>query len=517
MSARGAKRRGRPPKSSVMDRPRKFQYHLLKKPKYLVGGNSDVKGSETPNSQTSTPTASRASSPYGSEGSRRSIRARGRGRNRNSRGTPRGRANTRRGYNPDLVDYKDSDYHYGSDFGEESSGKSDHEEDVLSKDSSDSETNPKDELSDSDFSLSSFSTTSGTTKKSNISYIRNPSPVPLWLQDDIEIPPLELPKSSDDLLIPRDFAMQALSIYEVIRHFRNLVRLSPFRFEDFCAVLMCEEQTYMLAEVHIMLIKAILREEDAQQTHFGPQDQKDSVNICLFFVDAITWPEVLRQYVESDKNFDQSLVDILSSPDYPFTDVENRLKVLQFLTDQFLITNPVREDLIHEGNFTYDDHCRICHRVGDLLCCETCPAVYHLECVDPPLIDIPQEDWQCNICRAHKVTGVNDCIPDVEKSGHLCRQEHLGVDRHGRKYWFLTRRIFVENNEGECWYYSCPAQFEFLLETLDSSNYEAALCQEMLEFKDEIIRQMNITMKITNQAKGNRKCYLEMEAANMKN
>lgn len=55
------------------------------------------------------------------------------------------------------------------------------------------------------------------------------------------------------------------------------------------------------------------------------------------------------------------------------------------------------------GNFTYDDHCRICHRVGDLLCCETCPAVFHLECVDPPLQDIPQEDWQCSICRAHRV------------------------------------------------------------------------------------------------------------------
>ncbi|CAH1403971.1 unnamed protein product [Nezara viridula] len=508
MSARGAKRRGRPPKSVVMERPRKFQYHLMKKPKYLLGLNNDGKGSETPNSQTSTPTASRGSSPIGSESSRRSFRPRGRPKSRGIRGRP----SYRRGYNPDLVDYKDSEYHYGSDFGEDSSGKSDHDDDVLSK-SSDSEMNLKDDLSDSDFSLSSYSTASGTTRKP-YNYIRNPSPVPLWLQD-IELPVLELPKSSDDLLIHRELVMQALSIYEVLRHFRNLVRLSPFRFEEFCAVLMCEEQTYMLAEIHIMLLKAILREEDAQQTHFGPLDQKDSINISLFFVDAVTWPEVLRSYLESDKNFDSNVLDVLTNFEYPFTEVENRLKVLQFLTDQFLITNPVREDLIHEGNFTYDDHCRICHRVGDLLCCETCPAVFHLECVEPPLQDIPQEDWQCNICRAHKVTGVNDCIPDVEKSGLLCRQEHLGFDRHGRKYWFLTRRIFVEGDNGEAWYYSCPVQFELLLESLDSVNYEAALCQEMLDFKDEIIRQMNITERITNQAKGNRKSYLEIETANI--
>lgn len=91
----------------------------------------------------------------------------------------------------------------------------------------------------------------------------------------------------------------------------------------------------------------------------------------------------------------------------------------------------------------YDDHCRVCHKLGDLLCCETCPAVYHLECVDPPLVDVPVEDWQCGICRSHRVSGVVDCVLDVEKQGQLSRQDHIGCDRHGRKYYFLCRRIFV--------------------------------------------------------------------------
>lgn len=66
MSGRGAKRRGRPPKTPTMDRQaNKFQYHLLKKPKYLLNRGSD--------SQLSTPTPSRASSPQGSDVSRRSI------------------------------------------------------------------------------------------------------------------------------------------------------------------------------------------------------------------------------------------------------------------------------------------------------------------------------------------------------------------------------------------------------------------------------------------------------------
>lgn len=163
------------------------------------------------------------------------------------------------------------------------------------------------------------------------------------------------------------------------------------------------------------------------------------------------------------------------------------------------------------GNMHYDDHCRVCHRLGDLLCCETCPAVFHLECVEPPLVDVPTEDWQCNICKAHKINGVADCISDLEKNGLLCRQEHLGFDRHGRKYWFLARRIFVENDDGEVWYYSTRLQFEELLLNLDKDDMEVALCREISDSHDEIIRQMELTETLTNQYKGNKKSYLEVE------
>ena len=82
-------------------------------------------------------------------------------------------------------------------------------------------------------------------------------------------------------------------------------------------------------------------------------------------------------------------------------------------------------------------------RLGDLLCCETCSAVYHLACVDPPMEQVPEEDWLCSVCRAHQVKGVTDCISEAERSGLLCRQEPIGYDRHARKYWFLCRRIIV--------------------------------------------------------------------------
>ncbi|XP_026472283.1 nucleosome-remodeling factor subunit NURF301-like, partial [Ctenocephalides felis] len=508
MTGRGAKKRGRPPKVVVQERQKKFQYHLLKKPKYLLNQN------KASDSTASTPSASRASSPQGSDGSRRSgARTRGQ-RKANRRGGLSGSAYQRRGYNPNVTDFLESEYHYGSDFGDESSEKSDLEEEQLGIHSDTDDSLGGDASSDSDFSINSYSNLSGTPRRT-ISLIRPPSPEPLWLQNR-ELPPLKLPSSSEDLLVSSDLIMPAVSIYEVLRHFRQLVRLSPFRLEDFCASLTCEEQSALLTEVHIMLIKALLREEEVQQTHFGPLDQKDSINITLYLIDNVTWPEVLRVYVESDKFFDAKVLNILESCEYPYTSVENRIKVLQFLTDQFLITNPVREDLMSEGPVHYDDHCRICFRLGDLLCCETCPAVFHLECVDPPLEDVPTEDWQCVICKSHKLSGVVDCISQIEKQGLLCRQEHLGFDRHGRKYWFLDRRIFVESEDGsEVWYYSTVPQLEELLSVLDKREFEVALCRELADFKEEIVRQMELTESLTNQLKGNKKSYFEIENANI--
>lgn len=65
------------------------------------------------------------------------------------------------------------------------------------------------------------------------------------------------------------------------------------------------------------------------------------------------------------------------------------------------------------------------------------------------------------------------------------------------------------------WYYSTPQQFELLLGVLDADEMEAPLVRELLEMKHEIIRQMEITDRLTNQAKGNRKSYLEVENNNI--
>lgn len=257
-----------------------------------------------------------------------------------------------------------------------------------------------------------------------------------------DIPPLELPKSSEDLLVPTSQLLSVCAVYEVLRNFRSVLRLSPFRFEDFCAALSSQEQCTLLAETHMSLLKAILREEDTSNTTFGPADVKDSVNSTLYFADGMTWPEVVRAYCESDQEY-RHILPFQENEDYPYEPLDNKIKILQFLVDQFLATNIAREELMSEGVVAYDDHCRVCHRLGDLLCCETCSAVYHLECVKPPLQEVPEDEWQCEVCVAHKVPGVADCVPEVQKTKPFLRQLPVGYDRHHRKYWFLNRRIVV--------------------------------------------------------------------------
>lgn len=46
---------------------------------------------------------------------------------------------------------------------------------------------------------------------------------------------------------------------------------------------------------------------------------------------------------------------------------------------------------------------------------------------------------------------------------------------------------------------------------LDQNELEVALYRELSDYKDEIIRQMELTETITNQFKGNKKSYLEVE------
>ncbi|KAJ4931427.1 hypothetical protein JOQ06_025723 [Pogonophryne albipinna] len=104
------------------------------------------------------------------------------------------------------------------------------------------------------------------------------------------------------------------------------------------------------AETHIALLKVILREEDTSNTTFAPADLKDSVNSTLYFIDGMTWPEVLRAYCESDQEY-HHVLPYQEVDEYPYGPLESKIKVLQFLVDQFLTTNIARDELMSNYYF----------------------------------------------------------------------------------------------------------------------------------------------------------------------
>lgn len=52
-----------------------------------------------------------------------------------------------------------------------------------------------------------------------------------------------------------------------------------------------------------------------------------------------------------------------------------------------------------EAESIHNETCTLCQEGGNVLCCDTCPAVYHLECMNPPLKKVPRGKWSCPQCK----------------------------------------------------------------------------------------------------------------------
>uniref|UniRef100_A0A3B4A8L7 RING-type E3 ubiquitin transferase n=1 Tax=Periophthalmus magnuspinnatus TaxID=409849 RepID=A0A3B4A8L7_9GOBI len=46
-----------------------------------------------------------------------------------------------------------------------------------------------------------------------------------------------------------------------------------------------------------------------------------------------------------------------------------------------------------------EDWCAVCQNGGELLCCDKCPKVFHLNCHIPTLNESPSGEWYCSFCR----------------------------------------------------------------------------------------------------------------------
>ncbi|XP_072340636.1 PHD finger protein 21B isoform X1 [Scyliorhinus torazame] len=87
---------------------------------------------------------------------------------------------------------------------------------------------------------------------------------------------------------------------------------------------------------------------------------------------------------------------------------ERKRIATSYLNGSVYISTRANEDLCWKDDI-HEDYCTVCKRSGQLLLCDTCSRVYHLECLEPPLKTIPKGVWVCPRCQ-EKVLKKEDTV-----------------------------------------------------------------------------------------------------------
>ncbi|KAL6862175.1 hypothetical protein ACP4OV_016824 [Aristida adscensionis] len=103
----------------------------------------------------------------------------------------------------------------------------------------------------------------------------------------------------------------------------------------------------------------------------------------------------------------------------------------------------------HDGYF-YE--CVICDLGGNLLCCDSCPRVYHLECLNPPLKRAPPGKWQCPRCRSKKGSlklpdNADADVPKIEPTKRVHASTASNSPPSHTKISFKTRSSTQDKSE----------------------------------------------------------------------
>uniref|UniRef100_A0A183CQ19 DDT domain-containing protein n=1 Tax=Globodera pallida TaxID=36090 RepID=A0A183CQ19_GLOPA len=179
-----------------------------------------------------------------------------------------------------------------------------------------------------------------------------------------QIPPLILSDSSVDLLIYKEHLMDTLEVYEVLKNYGSILQLSPFLFEDFCAAIRSPKQSRLLCEIHLAFMRLFFREEESEHTIFAATETTVSVNIIVHLMDSMNFAEVLRHYVESDPLFPADVLHILESSNYPFVELDKRLRVLKWMCERFFEFDLIKRIVGGINKTKHDEQCRSCSKMG---------------------------------------------------------------------------------------------------------------------------------------------------------
>ncbi|KAF5298966.1 hypothetical protein FQR65_LT09515 [Abscondita terminalis] len=108
-------------------------------------------------------------------------------------------------------------------------------------------------------------------------------------------------------------------------------------------------------------------------------------------------------------------------------------KYLRSIDIQDPSTNTLGDILEQEIDFTPCEICGSSHNEDRLLLCDGCDLAYHLECLDPPLAEVPDGEWYCSNCVIRdvgiEIYNLNFFLGGEESDATLNTNRHYATPR----------------------------------------------------------------------------------------
>ncbi|CUM64139.1 uncharacterized protein PRCAT00001731001 [Priceomyces carsonii] len=96
-----------------------------------------------------------------------------------------------------------------------------------------------------------------------------------------------------------------------------------------------------------------------------------------------------------------------------------------------------------------DDFCTSCGEPGVFICCDSCPKSFHFTCCDPPLEEVPEENWHCHECVARMNPQYLTQWNDIGIFGQLLNQQEGRNPKQYELPKYLRENTFVGVSTGE--------------------------------------------------------------------
>lgn len=86
--------------------------------------------------------------------------------------------------------------------------------------------------------------------------------------------------------------------------------------------------------------------------------------------------------------------------------------------------------IIYQDVSKNDSYCWVCHEGGEVLCCDHCPRVFHIQCSGLAIPPSEDDDWICPVCKVQCTCNESIhtlCTNHLQYSISTCTNNHTPI------------------------------------------------------------------------------------------